>query len=156
MRLQMARQWIPTYSGKNIIRGYRRYFGVDFEAAIRELELLGVKHDPRYVASLSSTIAGEVLARKRKNEERKRAKEELDLSFQYDVFAFIAGYTAGGAAYGTTWEEMRESKADPDEEEDIEFFDECPFYFFDVTCYSKEPARGSDAGRQIYRARMLR
>jgi Uma2 family endonuclease len=44
----------------------------------------------------------------------------------------------------------------PDEEEDIEFFDECPFYFFDVTCYSKEPARGSDAGRQIRRARMLR
>lgn len=25
-----------------------------------------------------------------------------------DTFAFIAGYTTGGVAYGITWEEMRE------------------------------------------------
>src|SRR5882724_536570 len=94
MRLQMARQWIPTYSGNNIIRAYRKYFGVDFEAAIRELELLGVKHDPTYVSNLRSTIAGEILARKRKKEERKRAQEEFDLFDQDERFAFIAGYTA--------------------------------------------------------------
>jgi catechol 2,3-dioxygenase-like lactoylglutathione lyase family enzyme len=131
-RLDLARQWIPTFSGKNIIKGYRNYFGVDFEAAIRELELLGVKHDPNYVAHLRNTIAGGLLARKRKKEERKRAQEELDLFDQDEVFAFIAGYTAGGAPYGTMWEEMRESTSDPDEEEDLEVFDGYPYYFFDA------------------------
>lgn len=38
---------------------------------------------------------------------RKEAKEEQDgtLYGSDDTFSFIAGYTEGGAPFGTTWEE---------------------------------------------------
>lgn len=42
-----------------------------------------------------------------------RKKKPLSASEEFlldsdDTFAFIAGYTTGGVAYGITWEEMRE------------------------------------------------
>jgi hypothetical protein len=42
-RLQSARSWLKTYSGRNIASGYRRHFGVDWVCAFSELEMLGVK-----------------------------------------------------------------------------------------------------------------
>ena len=48
-RLQAAKHWIPTYNGKNIIKGYRNWFGVDLLCAIQELKMLGVKLDGQYV-----------------------------------------------------------------------------------------------------------
>lgn len=36
-RLQAAKHWVPTYNGKNIIRGYQNWFGVDFQCAVHEL-----------------------------------------------------------------------------------------------------------------------
>lgn len=41
---------------------------------------------------------------------RKKKKEvfEDNLFESDDTFAFIAGYTSGGAPYGVTWEEMEE------------------------------------------------
>ncbi len=41
-RLQSARSWLPTYKGKNVVRGYRRCFGVDLLCAVKELRMLGV------------------------------------------------------------------------------------------------------------------
>ena len=55
-RLQTAKEWIPQYEGKSIVRGYSKYFGVDFLCAITELEMLGVKLDPNYVAQLKLTV----------------------------------------------------------------------------------------------------
>jgi len=43
---------------------------------------------------------------------RKEAELEADLE-QDGTFAFIAGYTSGGAPYGVTWEEL---KTDPSAE----------------------------------------
>jgi len=34
-RLQSAKQWILTYAGKNIIKGYRKWFGVNLQCAIQ-------------------------------------------------------------------------------------------------------------------------
>ncbi len=36
-RLQSAKSWLPTYEGKNIFRGYRKRYGVDWPTALREL-----------------------------------------------------------------------------------------------------------------------
>ena len=38
-RLDAARQWLPSYSGTNIVRGYRNRYGVDWLCAVRELRL---------------------------------------------------------------------------------------------------------------------
>jgi hypothetical protein len=42
-RLVIAQHWITTYSGKNIIKGYCKFFGVDKLCAIKELSILGVE-----------------------------------------------------------------------------------------------------------------
>ena len=97
-RLQAAKTWLRSYPGKNIARGYRRHFGVDSLCAIRELRLLGVAIDPAY------ETAGLAASRARKKEP-KREEEFLIKEETFYGFAFIAGYTAGGAPYGITIEE---------------------------------------------------
>jgi hypothetical protein len=42
-RLQQAKAWIPTYRGKDLVRGYSRWFGTDRLCAILELRSLGVR-----------------------------------------------------------------------------------------------------------------
>lgn len=41
-RLQSAKHWIPTYGGKRIVLGYKRWYAVDRLCAIIELRMLGV------------------------------------------------------------------------------------------------------------------
>jgi hypothetical protein len=56
-RLIAAVKWRSAYGGKNLVRGYARWFGVDLICAITELRLLGVAVDPEYEAQLRRTIA---------------------------------------------------------------------------------------------------
>ena len=35
-RLQVAQYWIPKYTGKNLVSGYRKHFGVDLLCAIKD------------------------------------------------------------------------------------------------------------------------
>jgi hypothetical protein len=97
-RLQAAKTWLRSYPGKNIARGYRKHFGVDSLCAIRELRLLGVAIDPAYERA--------VLAASRARNKPKR-EENLISEETFYGFAFIAGYTAGGAPYGITIEEAQ-------------------------------------------------
>ncbi len=48
-RLQSARTWLGRYRGKNVIKRYRKHFAVDWECAVKELEILGVPLDEDYV-----------------------------------------------------------------------------------------------------------
>jgi hypothetical protein len=106
-RLQSARSWLPTYSGKNIVAGYRKHFGVDWICALKELEMLGVAIDPIYKQQLLITVENHNTAHRRKKAQRAQRSMQYDLD-QGDQFAYIAGYTAGGFAYGVTWEEWKE------------------------------------------------
>jgi hypothetical protein len=104
-RLRRAPAWIATYPGKDIVRGYRKHFGVDYSTAFRELEQLGVAIDPE---RKQRTLVG--LAQQQEARRRKRAEcEALPNTFieQDETFAFIVGYTSGGAPYGLTWEEWQ-------------------------------------------------
>src|SRR5204862_5787373 len=92
-RLQAAKTWLRSYPGKNIARGYRKHFGVDSLCAIRELRLLGVAIDPAYERAV-------LAASRAPNKKRKREEEFLISEETFYGFAFIAGYTAGGAAHG--------------------------------------------------------
>lgn len=103
-RLQSAKNWIPTYIGSNIIKGYRKWFGVDLHCAIRELRCLGVKLDEHYIsAALQSQEQRIVLNQKKKEEKKNKLKEPLYDSD--DNFYYLAGYTSWGFPYGITWEE---------------------------------------------------
>jgi hypothetical protein len=65
-RLQAAIKWRYGYRGKNIARGYARWFGVDLVCAIIELRMLGVAIDAEYEAQIRRTIAARAEARARR------------------------------------------------------------------------------------------
>ena len=111
-RLQSARStgWVQNYPGKNLVRGYKKWFGVDELCAVRELRELGVKISEEREAELRQTVAVRGAA-KAERARRRREKENVEEEVLTDVeatFAFIAGYTPWGFPYGITWEEMKE------------------------------------------------
>ena len=110
-RLNSARstRWVENYTGKSIMRGYRNWYGVDEMCAVIELRELGVPIPAEREAELREKAARRrVTAAGRK--QRKKELCEVDEHPDSDgTFAFIAGYTPAGFAYGTTWEELGET-----------------------------------------------
>lgn len=106
-RLASARHWMPTYEGKNIVRGYARWFGVDHLCAVKELRILGVTVDPAYVAMLECTARNKGVARAKARARREAEAEASRRACidQDENYYFIAGYTGWGFPYGITWEE---------------------------------------------------
>jgi hypothetical protein len=64
-RLQAAVKWRSGYGGKNIVRSYARWFGVDLVCAIVELRMLGVAIDAEYEQQVQRSIATRAEARAR-------------------------------------------------------------------------------------------
>jgi hypothetical protein len=64
-RLQAAVKWRSGYGGKNVVRGYARWFGVDLMCAIVELRMLGVAIDAGYEQQVRRSIAARAEARAR-------------------------------------------------------------------------------------------
>lgn len=104
-RLKAAKRWISGHRGKNVVRDYKKRFGVSDVCAVPELRMLGVD------------IPDARLEQARHNEQaraahRARQKEKYaprpTIRESDDEFAFIAGYTDGGAPYGITWDEWAE------------------------------------------------
>ncbi len=107
-RLKSAVEWVKTYSGKRIVQGYAKRYGVDKLCAVKELRLIGIEISEEYENQLKQSI--EVLKRQRQLRKDKK-EQELNPISEFDSdenFAFIAGYTSGGFPYGITHEEMDE------------------------------------------------
>ena len=103
-RLQSARHWISTYSGRDIVKGYRKWYGVDTVCAILELRQLGV--DIPETRLLQAKRTEEATAQQRRERKHHHAEGEVLLFESDENFAYIAGYTPNGAPYGILWEEM--------------------------------------------------
>ncbi|MDD3925099.1 MAG: hypothetical protein PHT33_00400 [bacterium] len=109
-RLQAAPAWISTYVGKDIARGYQRWFHTDRVCALVELKACGVPipEDQIKIARQDQKRLQEERARSRRAK-RKSAQQPLegfvDQVEQTDYLAYIAGYTSWGIPYGITWEE---------------------------------------------------
>jgi hypothetical protein len=115
-RLAAAEKWIPTYKGKNLVKGYSNWFGVDKICAINELELLGQKIDSEYIDQIYKLKKEQEEAAKKSNFEKPGDFEvESFNTWQDSDYYFIAGYTSNGVPFGITWEEYeREYKEDED------------------------------------------
>ncbi len=111
-RLLTAKDWIGKYQGKNLVRGYAKHFATDLLCAVKELRMLGVTVAPGYEEAVKRAISDRAEQKRKKKEARKISDDNDDL--QDETFAFIAGYTEGGAPYGVTWEEMRVDESDLD------------------------------------------
>jgi hypothetical protein len=108
-RLQSAQAWMRTYHGKNIVHGYAKHYGVSKLCAAFELRMIGVAVEETCIEQLKT--AEQALVKQRQiARQKKQTHTEIDLwQDSDDTFAYIAGYTPGGFAYGTTWEELYEA-----------------------------------------------
>lgn len=118
-RLRKGAQWLTTYQGtpKHMLKHYKERFHVDSVTASKDLQALGVD----YTQEQLDTIRRNEEERIRQKHVAKAKKEQERFAELYgdtcdDRFAYIAGYTSGGAPYGSTWEEMGIDPALPFEE----------------------------------------
>ena len=81
-RLRMAKDWLPTYNGTKIVKGYKKKFAVDSLTAISDLQELGVTLDPVYIAAVKK---GEEQRRKQLNDKKQeKLMEQHDLEVEYE------------------------------------------------------------------------
>ena len=107
-RLQSARSWLAAQRGRpaeRIARSYRKRYGVDWSCAIAELSVLGIAFDPKWREQLDRTLEGAKRTKACRQEEQAAARACPEFPDSDEHFAFIAGFTDGGAAFGTTWAE---------------------------------------------------
>ena len=107
-RLNSAKNWIKTYSGNNIVKGYSKKYSVDKLCAVKELRMVGVEISEEYEKQLINwmeALKQQRLAFKSKHEDELNILSGFDND---DNFAMILGYTSGGFPYGLTHEEMKE------------------------------------------------
>ncbi|RXT07773.1 hypothetical protein [Ammoniphilus sp. CFH 90114] len=109
-RLQNARSWISKYEGKNIVKGYSQWFGVDLLCAMKELEMLGYHIDESYRQQVKHSLKALQEHRRKRKEKKLEQRQILVESFGDDTFFFIAGYTSNGVPFGITPEEMERVK----------------------------------------------
>ena len=112
-RLLHAKTWMKKYTGKRIHHGYAKHFGVSKLCAVIELEMLGILFPPE----LKENVKRAEKDKKIQSEKWKLKKEENIIESDY-YFAYIAGYTSGGAPYGLSWEEIDDIEKTEDSEED--------------------------------------
>lgn len=118
--IQSARMWLQKYNGKNIASGYRKHFAVDWVCAFKELEMLGIKLDPECVKKVLKSVEDKTLAQQHKKILQKGSLElEQGAIEQDENFAYIAGYTSAGFAYGIMWEEWNGVKDQNTEKENL-------------------------------------
>ena len=101
-RLKAAKRWIRGYRGRNLVRGYRKWFGVSDVCAVLELRMLGVAIPDARLEQARRDEQARATHRAWQKEKHAPGPHAVDWN---DEFAFIAGYTEGGAPYGVTWAE---------------------------------------------------
>ena len=92
-RLMMAKQWIPTYTGTKIVKGYKKKFAVDTMTAIRDLQELGVQFKHEYISAVEASEKQRLLQLQQKKQER--LAEQHNLEGLYDYLGIWDGYYGG-------------------------------------------------------------
>ena len=115
-RLQAAREWLDGFGGKNVVRGYAKSFGVDLQCAIAELRLVGVELEPAYVERVMTMLRSRGKPRAPRPADGDGLPEGYRSEWD-DHFAYIAGFTPGGAPFGTIWDELADLEiVEPDDD----------------------------------------
>jgi len=105
----MTKIWLKTYDGKNIVKGYSNWFGVDLLCAIAELRITGENISINYEEKVRKSHIERINQRKLKKERSEFEQEQIN---EWDEeFEFIAGYTTNGVPYGIRKEEIFENES---------------------------------------------
>lgn len=107
-RLKAAKKWVSTYRGKNLVHGYRKWFGVSEVCALEELRMVGIDIPDARLEQARRAEQRRAMENARRKQEFARQPGFIESD---ETFAFIVDYTEGGAPYGVTWEEMEALEA---------------------------------------------
>lgn len=100
----MTTNWIKTYNGKNVVKGYSNWFGVDLLCAIAELRMAGETLSVDYEEHVKKSLQDKINQRKLNKENSEFEQEQIN---GWDEgFEFIAGYTSNGMPYGIRKDEI--------------------------------------------------
>ena len=102
-----AGEWIKTYTGSNIVKGYTKKYGVDKPCAIKELHMIGVQISDEYERQLKQSLEAQRKLKLLKQEKKEKTDPESEWVSD-ENFAVIIGYTSGGFPFGVTNEEMED------------------------------------------------
>jgi len=107
-RLQAAKRWIAEYRGRNLVRGYKKWFGVSDVCDVLELRMLGIDIPD---ARLEEARRDEQARATRSARRKERCEARPFMENRGGELAFIAGCTEGGAPFGVTWAELEDEEA---------------------------------------------
>ena len=104
IRYEKAMSWLfeeGNYGKKHLLSRYRKHMNLPLETAAQDLQEWGILYSE---ADRTSEAYERFL----------RLNKEIDFEYQYrgiietsdDMFSHIDGYTSGGFAYGTSWQEI--------------------------------------------------
>ncbi|MGC6174020.1 hypothetical protein [Lacrimispora sp. 38-1] len=107
-RIRKAKQWLLTYNGskKKITKHYRERFHLDIMTAIKDLQEIGVEYTKEYLEAVKKSEEDRIRQKHLKEEQKRQEEYDMIYGDCDDTFAYIAGYTDGGAPYGVMWFEV--------------------------------------------------
>lgn len=111
-RISIANDWLKSYNGKNIVKGYSNWFGVDLLCAIRELRIVGQIISEEYEIQVRKSLEDKFL--QRKNSKEQKEHNEIENEYANDLeseFEFIVGYTSNGMPFGIRKDELIEDES---------------------------------------------
>lgn len=109
-RISIANDWLKSYNGKNIVKGYSNWFGVDLLCAIRELRIVGQIISEEYEIQVRKSLEDKFL--QRKNAKEKKEYNEIENEYANDLEnEFIVGYTFNGMPFGIRKDELIEDES---------------------------------------------
>ena len=100
-RVSIASNWLKSYNGKNVVKGYSKWFGVDLLCAIAELRIAGENISLEYESKVRKSVEDSFLQRKKVKEKKERV--EIDKEYIVDresEFGIIECYTSNGVPFG--------------------------------------------------------
>lgn len=108
-RISIARDWLKSYNGKNNVKGYSNWFGVDLLCAIAELRIVGENISVEYESKVRKSLEDRLF-------QRKNTKKQIEIDNKYidcweSEFEFIAGYTSNGFPFGIRKDELTEDES---------------------------------------------
>ena len=105
-RLQNAPLWLLTldYTGRRLVHAYSKKFNTDLLCSIKELRTLGIEISADYEEALVRSLSNRIEQKRQKVAQ----KDIIEGNWTDTDFAYIAGYTSGGAPYGLSWEDLDE------------------------------------------------
>ncbi|MFS0821428.1 hypothetical protein [Bacillus sp. 1P02SD] len=108
VRMEKGKEWVAQFEGDDIIKSYSKTFGLNLINSMKELRRLGVKISGQDRKRIKNLVEERKRKKQLRKEKRRHALGFNEYEDHDETFAFIAGFTSGGAPYGITHEEMEE------------------------------------------------